>query len=210
MSNSDRMMTPPSTPGPSTNARASPSSSRTPPPKLRLKDKETTPSRLAHLVLNLLFPDNSAFVFSEEDEAEFRWYSQHNRDLQERRARLERETTEDDPALANTSQSVHMGARPAEVAQDMYNRPPVRRTPLLRRPLHRRYRSKGGAGREATGLALPSLGRIDEVGEDEDARDGTVSSDDGKTIQTASEDVTSRGSPASDGAPRADAPRRPR
>lgn len=73
--------------------------SRIPPPKLRLK--ETKPRSLARLVLDLLFPDNSAFVFSEEDEAEFRWYSQHNRDLQERRDR-ERKAMED-LALATTS-----------------------------------------------------------------------------------------------------------
>lgn len=127
MSNSDRTTAPPGTPKPSTSARASSPPSRIPPPKLRLK--ETKPRSLARLVFDLLFPDNSAFVFSEEDEAEFRWYSQHNRDLQERRDQ-EREAMEDHPALATTSQSAQMGAHPrAEVAlQDTYNSP-VRRTP---------------------------------------------------------------------------------
>lgn len=52
--------------------------------------------------------------------------------------------------------------------------------------------------REA-GLGSSPLGRIDEVGEeDEDARDGGTTSDYGKTIETASEADESRGSPMSD------------
>lgn len=113
------------TPKPSTNTSTSSPPSRIPPPKLRLKDRAAKPS-LASLVYNLLFPDHSAFVFSEEDEAEFRWYSQHNRDLQERRDR-EREVIEDRSVLATSSQFAQMGAQLAEVVQDTYN-PPVRRT----------------------------------------------------------------------------------
>ncbi|OJT04293.1 hypothetical protein TRAPUB_5027 [Trametes pubescens] len=97
MSPFSRAKTPPDTPKPSTDARAPLSSSGSPPAKLRLKGKA---SPLTRFLPSL--PKPAPYRFTEEEEAELREYSRHNRELKERRDR-ECKATKDHSALATKS-----------------------------------------------------------------------------------------------------------
>ncbi|EIW59038.1 uncharacterized protein TRAVEDRAFT_48165 [Trametes versicolor FP-101664 SS1] len=168
-----------------TNARASSPPERCPPPKLPFKEPGAR-----HRGRRM-----QEYIFTEDDEADIRKYSEQARDLREQRQRTAMEGL---PASATTSQSMQGGGVYAGEDERSYGGPPVQRTLFLSRSLYRKGEPNAGTP-HALDSQLVSRSRIEKVWEDQGARDGADSSDGENSFETAAEGDMPGDDPTVDG-----------